>query len=250
MYVMTSSGKLFSDQLTEWLLEAGFIQSQCQISIYYKYALDGTNIFVLSYLDDCVYWYTSETIGKWFLDTLGKIFHMNFLGYEHWFMSIQISQMKDHSISVDQARYGTSIVAQYLDTITVKTSTNIYKITLSSDMISTKADAYTSDDQVEKLTRELNIHCRSCIVSLIYLLSKRVDFSFAVHKLARFSANPGKVHYQGLVYVLIYIRYNRTLGLNYYSDMKYTPLSDLFRQDNIKTDNQLMDFYNFIWKGC
>ena len=40
------------------------------------------------------------------------------------------------------------------------------------------------------------------------------------------------------------------MGLNYYSDMKYTPLSDLFRQDNIKTDNQLMDFYNFIWKGC
>ena len=28
MYGMTNSGKLFSDQLTEWLLEAGFIQSR------------------------------------------------------------------------------------------------------------------------------------------------------------------------------------------------------------------------------
>ena len=41
MYGMTNSGKLFADDLTEWLLEEGFIQSQCQISIYYKYAPGG-----------------------------------------------------------------------------------------------------------------------------------------------------------------------------------------------------------------
>ena len=34
--------------------------------------------------------------------------------------------MKDHSISVDQARYATSIVAKYLDTATVKGSKKIY----------------------------------------------------------------------------------------------------------------------------
>ena len=41
MYSMTNSGKLFANELTEWLLEAGFIQSQCKMSIYYKYATDG-----------------------------------------------------------------------------------------------------------------------------------------------------------------------------------------------------------------
>ena len=29
MYGMTNYWKLFADELTEWLLEAGFIQSQC-----------------------------------------------------------------------------------------------------------------------------------------------------------------------------------------------------------------------------
>ena len=86
------------------------MQSQCQMSIYYKYAHDGSKIVVLSYVDDCVYWYKNEDIGKWFVDTLEKIFHVNFLGFAHWFMSIKISQLKDHSISVDQARYATSIV--------------------------------------------------------------------------------------------------------------------------------------------
>ena len=45
---MTNSGKLFADELTEWLLEVGFIQSKCQMSIYYKYAPYGKKL--LSYL--------------------------------------------------------------------------------------------------------------------------------------------------------------------------------------------------------
>ena len=81
------------------------------MSIYYKYAPDGSKIVVLSYVDDCVYLYTNEYLGKLFVDTLGKILHVKFLGYAHWFMSIRISQLKDHSISVDQARYATSVVA-------------------------------------------------------------------------------------------------------------------------------------------
>ena len=45
MYGMTNYGKLFADEWTEWLPEAGFVQSQCQVSIYYKSALDGSNWF-------------------------------------------------------------------------------------------------------------------------------------------------------------------------------------------------------------
>ena len=79
MYGMTNSGKLFADDLTEWLVKEGFVHSQCKISIYYKYVPDGSKIVVLSYVDDCVYWYTNEDLGKWFVDTLGKRFHVNFL---------------------------------------------------------------------------------------------------------------------------------------------------------------------------
>ena len=54
--------------------------------------------------------------------------------------------MKDHSISVDQARYATSIIEKYLDNATVKTSTKFYNTTLSDDMIFTKGDVSTSDE--------------------------------------------------------------------------------------------------------
>ena len=111
--------------------------------------------------------------------------------------------VEGHSISVDQARYATYIVTKYLYTATVKFSNEFYKTTLPADIIFTKEYVYTSDEQVEKFTREYNIPYRSCIVSLIYLLSTRADFSFAVHKLEKFSANPGKVHFERLVHLLI-----------------------------------------------
>ena len=109
------------------------------------------------------------------MDALGKILHVNLLGYAYLFILIRIFEMKDHSISVDQARYDTSIVANYLDFSTVRKSKRFHKTTLPSDIIFAKADASTSDEQVEKLTREFNIHYRACIISLIYLLSSRVD---------------------------------------------------------------------------
>ena len=105
------------------------------------------------------------------------------------------------------------LFAKYLDTATVKLSNKFYKKTLPADTIFTKEDVSTSDEQIEKFTKKYNIHYRACIGSLIYLLSTGVDLSFAVHKLAKFSANPGKVHFERLVHLLRYIRDNKTLGL-------------------------------------
>ena len=77
---------------------------------------------------DCIYWYTYEELGNWFVGTLGNRFHVNFLGYSHWFMSIRISQIKDYSISVDQDRYVTSGVSKYIDTSTIKEIPNSIKL--------------------------------------------------------------------------------------------------------------------------
>ena len=49
--------------------------------IYSNYEHDGYKLVVLYYVDDYVCLYTYEKPGKLFIDTLGKILHMNFLGY-------------------------------------------------------------------------------------------------------------------------------------------------------------------------
>ena len=74
-----------------------------------------------------------------------------------------------------------------MDTATVKVSTKFYKTKFPADMIFTKEDVSNSDEQVDNLTREYNIHYRACIGSLVYIFSTRADLSFSVHKLAKFS---------------------------------------------------------------
>ena len=75
-----------------------------------------------------------------------------------------------------------------------------------------------------------------------------MDLSFAVHKLEKFSANPGKVHFEGLPHLLRYIRDNKTLVLKYYADLNDAPVTDILIQANIKTKNHLMAFYDSSWK--
>ena len=72
--------------------------------------------------------------------------------------------------------------------------------------------------------------------------------SFAVHNLAKFSLPPGKVHFEGLINLLRYIEYNKTLGLKYHADIKDSLLSDLSRKTIIKSKNQLMDFSDSSWQ--
>ena len=109
-------------------------------------------------------------------------------------------------------------------------------------MIFTKADASNSDKKFDKLNGKFNIHYTACIVSLIYLLSTRVDLSFEVHKLAKLSTNPGKVHFEGLVHLLGYIRGKNTLVLKYHADINDALVSELLRKYIIHTEKQLMDF--------
>ena len=77
-----------------------------------------------------------------------------------------------------------------------------------------------------------------------------MDLRFAVHKLAKFSANPGKVQFEGLVHLLRYIRENKTLGLKYYADLNDAPVTDILRQANINTKNHLMAFSDSSWQDC
>ena len=88
-----------------------------------------------------------------FVDTLENRFHVNFLGYSHWFISIRISQLKDHYISVDQVRRAPSVVEKYLDTTTIKEYSKFHKTNLPHDMILTEEHDSTIGKQVKVLSR-------------------------------------------------------------------------------------------------
>ena len=74
--------------------------------------------------------------------------------------------------------------------------------------------------------------------------------SFSVHKLEKFSANPGKVHFEGFIHLLRYISDNKALILKYFADLNDTLVTYPLIQANIKTKNHLMAFSNSSWQDC
>ena len=64
-----------------------------------------------------------------------------------------------------------------------------------------------------------------------FAIHYKSGLNFSVHKLAKFSANPGKVHFDGLVHLLRYIGDNKTLVLKYYADLNDAPVTDLLRHE-------------------
>ena len=77
-----------------------------------------------------------------------------------------------------------------------------------------------------------------------------MDLRLYEHNLAKFSAHPGKINFEGLVHFLRYIRDNKTLGLKYYADLTDAPVTDILRQANINTKNHLMAFSDSSWQDC
>ena len=69
-----------------------------------------------------------------------------------------------------------------------------------------------------------------------------------MHKLAKFSSNPGKVYFEGFVHLLRYIKENNTLVLKYGANMNDAPVFDLLRQASIKTESHLVDFSDSSWQ--
>ena len=73
---------------------------------------------------------------------------------------------------------------------------------------------------------------------------------FFSKNLANSSSNRGKLHFEGLVHLLRYLRDNKNLELRYFSEIEYAPLYEIFRQAIIKTENQLVVFSDYICQEC
>ena len=77
-----------------------------------------------------------------------------------------------------------------------------------------------------------------------------MNLCFTAHNLEKSSSNPGKLHFEGLVQLLIYIRDKNNFRLKYYANIEEAHLSDLLIKVIINTENQLMVLSDYIWQNC
>ena len=117
---------------------------------------------------------------------------------------------------------------------------------LPSNFTSSKKDSPITDLQVKEVKiRFGNLHYRSVIGALLYVLCcTRPDIAFAVNKLAKYSNNPGILHYRALSYLIGYIKGTPHKFLKFYSNMRESPIYKMLKEDKITSNEDIIIIFS------
>jgi hypothetical protein len=228
MYGMSLSGKYWYQELQEWLLENSFMQSKVIACFFWKNFEDGSKIYLLDYVDDCLYYGTSEASLKIFEKEISARFDLTLMGQAHWYLSTRIQQAENFDITVDQSRYCLSIIRRYLDTVGCANVVREHTTPLPLDFVPTADDNSADEEASSLLMTEFNLDFASCVGALIYLALSRTDIIYAINKLAKFTRRPGRKHFEALVHVLRYLRDHPCFGVTFYSSLERSVVHKIF----------------------
>jgi hypothetical protein len=156
-------------------------------------------------------------------------FNLELIGQAHWYLGTKINQLANYDIELDQSRYCLSIVKKYLDTAGTARNKRQHVTPIALDFIPTADDCSQDEIVAGQLEKEYNIDFTSCIGSLIYLGMTRCDKVYSVNKLAKFTRQPGRNHFEALLHLLRYLRDNALLGIRFYSDLIRAPLIETLK---------------------
>jgi len=169
MYGMTLSGKFWYQDLLEFLVSMGFLQSTVICCLFYQKYSDGSVIFILNYVDDMLYYGTSDQTLLGFEMKLSERFNLELKGQVHWYLATRITQLASYDIILDQTRYCKAIIKKYLDSVGCKNVIRKHTIPLTTDFVATLEDCSKTEESATELGEEYKLDYASCIGSLIYL---------------------------------------------------------------------------------
>jgi len=201
---------------------------QSEGSIYIK--RKGNDILmVLTATDDQLYFATNPELKKEFEKQIASEFHVDLLGQAAWYLQSRIQQHTDFSITLDQTRYARSIGLKYLPdndrSGEREKMINKYAAPLPQTVRLTMEDKSENYAEVRNLETDFGFDYAGAVGSLIYLLNTYPKINFAVRKLARFMALPGKEHFKALKHLLMHVKYHAPeCGIRFYSDVSKSPV--------------------------
>jgi hypothetical protein len=247
MYGMTLSGKYWYQDCRDWLVSVGFIECPTCLTLFCRTDKDGSEVWLIIYVDDFLYFGTTEKARRKFELEFGTRFSIEFQGKAHWYLASRISQDKDFNVTIDQSRYAKSIVKRYLEPAGVKKSIKDFSSILPTSFFLTNKDCPEDPADSQCLQEEFNIDYAACVGSLICLANTRPDMIFGINKLAKFSRAPGEKHILALVHLLRYLSQHTQYGLTFYSDITHSPIYKMLKQNDIQPSRNLFTFTDSSW---
>jgi hypothetical protein len=101
-YGTTLCGKYWYLNLLKHLLELGAKASESVRCLFMRVDIDGTQIYVLNYVDDMLYYGTNTDKLAEFEERLKARFNLETMGQAHGYLGTCINQLSNFGIDLDQ----------------------------------------------------------------------------------------------------------------------------------------------------
>jgi len=247
VYGMVFSGKRWNQEFSEWLYSQGFVQSTADPSFFCKRFKHGQWLKLIFFVDDMLYVGSNDQIESDFRDSVERRFNVNFLGDAQWFLQMRIHRHSDGRYTLDQHRFAVNTLARFDSNGTIKERDT----PLPPDYVFSINNRPTTQQKKDEIKRyEDKIHFRSAVCSLLYLAyNTRADILFAVCKLAKACQMPSAQDYDGLFWLLGYIKARPDLAICFYPSPQNNPIRTLCDANSVPY-SELCVFTDASWQDC
>ena len=251
MYGGTLSGKWWNQELTDWLISVGFVQSQLDGTYFVRINPDGSYIRLIFHVDDMIYFGNNDEIEQAFENEIKGRFNVNILGRANWFLQMRIHHHSDGSISIDQHRYVLNLLQRFTSKDAPYGSPRFRDTPAPPEYVYSITNRPVTQEDHQKINEKYpGLDFRSCLCTILYLAySTRTDILFIVCKLAKACLAPGIKDFDALFWLLGYLRKYPAYGIRFYANANKSPINELLQAHKIET-RDITAFSDASWQDC
>ena len=214
------SPRLWQTFIDDILLnKLGFHTTTHEKCIYRK-VMDGKEIFILRQVDDIAVAAPSTEMANAVITAIGKYMKspIKMEGIIDLFNGLNIDQTRDY-IKVTPRSYITRVVKRHNHWMETFPESNepLPICTDSKDLQALDNDESTTEDQILALEKEFGFKYRAATGELIFaMVTARPDLSFAVMKMCQFNNQPGRLHFQAVRQMMLFMRDTQDEGMYFW----------------------------------
>ena len=204
-------GMLFSAFLVTW----GFVRSTIDTCLF-TYAKDKLILWVLVYVDDCIIVDNDMSLRSRFVTDLGKRFPVDDRGELEWLLGVAVTRERDHNIlSLSQESYIKDLVEKYASHVSAG-HTRKYDTPMEEGLRLSSDDCPAVGSEAAEQMLPKKVVYMALVGAFLWLANMtRNEISHVTSQLARFISNPGIIHFNAAMRVLIYLEGTRSRALRY-----------------------------------
>ena len=253
IYGLNIAAKVWNEDLMTWLTSnetIKFHQSEVDPSLYI-FRRGDEFIYLIIYVDDCLYFGSSKELESKFEKEIGERFHLETQGWTHWFLGTRIYREENGSYLLDQESYIRHILNRYCGKESRWGLPPMQKTPAPVDYFYSKSNRPKDDSEREAIKNKFEgLSMASAVSSLLYAaLNTRPDILWITNKLAKSSSNPGLKDFEALLHVFGYLRCFPDYGLKFYSRIEDSPVYDICNRNKIEISD-IIGFSDSSWQDC